>query len=189
MKKYLLLTALVLATTAQADFWDNCTAYGGTIITANSYGNDKGGDCNDPNDTTKTNNCNGMRFCMGSKGMNWWSAFTWCEAIGGKLASFSSACPGTQNYSSYTTRVCGNVIKIIDGDHMPTWVNIGPSTTNGHLIKLFVAPTYFIIDISFLLACTVNLIVFAIINTEMIISKIRIPPDTHLIPLATLIKA
>ena len=27
-----------------------------------------------------------------------------------------------------------------------------PSTINGHLIKLFVAPTYFMIDISFLLA-------------------------------------
>ncbi len=38
---------------------------------------------------------------------------------------------------------------------------------NGHLIKLSVAPTYFIIDISFLLACTVSFIVFAIINIDI----------------------
>ena len=96
MKRYLLLTALALATTAQADFWDNCTAYDGTIITANSYGNDKGGLCNDPNNPELTNNCNGKRFCLGSKLMNWWSAFTWCEAIGGKLADFINVCPGNQ---------------------------------------------------------------------------------------------
>ena len=95
--RYLTLIALVLsATTAQADFWDNCTAYGGTIITANSYGNDKGGLCNDPNDTTKTNNCNGMRFCWGPERVNWWSAFTWCESIGGKIARFENVCPGIQ---------------------------------------------------------------------------------------------
>ena len=40
-----------------------------------------------------------------------------------------------------------------------------PSTANGHLIKPFVAPTYFIIEISFLLAYTVSFIIFDIINT------------------------
>ena len=113
MKKYLLLTALVLATTAQADFWSNCTTYGGTIITANKYGADKGGYCNDPNDTNLTNNCNGKRFCIGGKKMNWWSAFTWCEAIGGKLASFTSMCPNTQAISSNTTDgECPNLTKV-----------------------------------------------------------------------------
>ena len=34
-----------------------------------------------------------------------------------------------------------------------------PSIIKGVLIKPFVAPTYFIIEISFLLACTVNFIV------------------------------
>ena len=96
MKKYLLLTALFLTTTAQADFWSNCTTYGGTIITANKYGDDKGGLCNDPNDPNLTNNCNGKKFCVGENKMNWWSAFTWCDAIGGKLASFDSTCPNTQ---------------------------------------------------------------------------------------------
>ena len=109
MKRYLLLTALVLATTAQADFWDNCTAYGGTIITANSYGNDKGGLCNDPNDTNLTNNCNGKRFCMSGNKMNWWSAFTWCNEIDGTLVSFSNLCPGKQTINSGT---CANIKEI-----------------------------------------------------------------------------
>ena len=98
--KYLTLVTLVLvAGTAQADFWDNCTAYGGTIITANSYGNDKGGDCNDPSNPDLTNNCNGKRFCKIGQKINWWSAFTWCDSIGGKLASLESLCPGTQYFS------------------------------------------------------------------------------------------
>ena len=107
MKRYLLLTALALATTAQADFWDNCTAYGGTIITANSYGNDKsGGLCNDPSNPELTNNCNGKRFCMSGNKMNWWSSFTWCESIGGRLASFFSMSPGAQTTPSGT---CANL--------------------------------------------------------------------------------
>ena len=62
-----------------------------------------------------------------------------------------------------------------------------PSTKNGHLIKLFVAPTYFIIEISFLLECTANFIVFVIIDTDIIINNINIPPVTILTPLARLI--
>ena len=104
MKKYLSLIALVLtAGTVQADFWDNCTANGGTIIMANKYGKDannnnldKGGLCNDPSDTTLSKNYNGKKFCLGGKGMTWWSGFTWCEAIGGQLASFEHACPASQ---------------------------------------------------------------------------------------------
>ena len=97
--KYLTLIILALmATSAQADFWDNCTAYGGTIITANSYGNDKGGLCNDPSNPDLTNNCNGKRFCQHHVGMgaSWWSCFTWCESIGGKFASLDSLCPNSQ---------------------------------------------------------------------------------------------
>ena len=49
-----------------------------------------------------------------------------------------------------------------------------PSIINGNLIKLFVAPTYFIIDISLLLAYTVSFIVFDIITTEITINNINI---------------
>ncbi|MBP5343808.1 MAG: hypothetical protein J6Y85_01870 [Alphaproteobacteria bacterium] len=122
MKKYLLLTALFLTTTAQADFWSNCTTYGGTIITANKYGDDKGGLCNDPNDPNLTNNCNGKRFCRGGNPMNWWSAFTWCEAIGGKLASFESMCPGTQALGN---AVCPNLKVVLD---TTAWTALGRGT-------------------------------------------------------------
>ncbi|MBP5343966.1 MAG: hypothetical protein J6Y85_02705 [Alphaproteobacteria bacterium] len=104
------------------DFWANCTTYGGQIITANKYGADLGGLCNDPNDTNLTNNCNGKKFCLRANQKNscWWSAFTWCEAIGGKLASFASVCPNTQMIASNT---CPNVTGI--GTSKRYWTSAG----------------------------------------------------------------
>ena len=116
MKKLLLTTLVLVAGIAQADFWDNCTAYGGTIITANSYGNDKGGLCNDPNNPELTNNCNGKSFCLSGKTMNWWSSFTWCEAVGGKLASFEAMCPNTTQLNNPTTGACPNLTNVAVGD-------------------------------------------------------------------------
>ena len=128
--KYLTLIGLALAaTTAQADFWDNCTAYGGTIITANSYGNDKGGLCNDPSNPDLTNNCNGKKFCIGGNGMNWWSAFTWCESIGGHLASFAHACP---EISQVNNVICPNLKNV----HNATlWTSSGYGSDNAVLIE------------------------------------------------------
>ena len=59
-----------------------------------------------------------------------------------------------------------------------------PSIINGVLIKLFVAPTYFIIEISFLLACTVNFIVFEIIKTDIATNTIKIASVVILIHFA-----
>ena len=36
---------------------------------------------------------NNITFCKSGQVMNWVSAYTWCEAIGGKLAEQSSVCP------------------------------------------------------------------------------------------------
>ena len=33
-------------------------------------------------------------FCLSKIQMTWWSAFSWCEAIGGKLPTWKEACPG-----------------------------------------------------------------------------------------------
>ena len=137
MKYLTLITLVLMATSAQADFWDNCTAYGGTIITANSYGNDKGGLCNDPSNPDLTNNCNGKRFCMGGNTMNWWSAFTWCEAIGGKVPSLDSTCPATQ---PITGQSCPNLKAVLLYE---VWISSGPSdssrafsvTTSGSLYR------------------------------------------------------
>ena len=83
MKKFgILLLSLCIATPALADFWSNCTNNGGTIITANSYGNDKGGLCNDPSNSDLSQNCNGKRFCMNAYYISIWNNLTWCDAIG-----------------------------------------------------------------------------------------------------------
>ena len=121
MKKFgILLLSLCITTSALADFWTNCTNFGGTIVTANSYGNDKGGLCNDPNDPNLPNNCNGKRFCKSGKQMNWWSSFTWCEAIGGKMASFASMCPNTQAASN-SGKYCANIRSLVS--HV--WIDMG----------------------------------------------------------------
>ena len=129
--KYITLILLALVTTsAHANFWDNCTAAGGTIITANSYGNDKGGYCNDPNNSSLSNNCNGKKFCRTYSRLNWWAAFTWCEAIGGKLASVESMCPSAQIQDN--TR-CANLAKT--GGDPWLWTNMGLGTKGACVIN------------------------------------------------------
>ena len=83
---------------------------------------------------------------------------------------------------SYTGPTIAN---IITADIIPI---ITPSTINGPLINPFVAPTYFIIEISLLRAYTVSFIVYAIINTDI---TININNNTNVaiwIPFATLAK-
>ena len=36
---------------------------------------------------------NQLSFCYSDRVMNWWSAFSWCRANGGHLATFAEACP------------------------------------------------------------------------------------------------
>lgn len=114
MKGLTLLSLVLLVSVPTYAKWGaNCTSNGGTIIKANQYGTkdgvnlDKGGLCNDPNDPNTSNNCNGMEFCRSNKDMNWWSAFTWCESIGGKLASFEHLCPSTQMIKNSTNAAPG----------------------------------------------------------------------------------
>ena len=127
-----LLTCLLLTTPTQAKWGDNCTLNGGTIIRANQYGTqngvnlDKGGKCNDPNNADLTNNCNGMEFCVSNKTMNWWSAFTWCDSIGGKLASFEHLCPGTPARPNNVAKACPNVTGI--SERGSTWTSTGWGT-------------------------------------------------------------
>lgn len=116
MYKYIGIIALslVVATSAQAGKWNdnNCTNKGGTIVKTNEYdpndpSKDKGGYC-----ATYPDQCNGMEFCVSNKAMNWWSAITWCEAHGGKLASFASLCPNTVLRDDRYTVACYNIANI-----------------------------------------------------------------------------
>ena len=110
----LFLLGLMVANPVYAE-WAACTANGGTIIKANEYGDgtDKGGLCNDPSDSTKTDNCNGMEFCKGLQ-MNWWSAHVWCESIGGHLANFTHVCPNVQIKPNTATGSCPNMTGVAD---------------------------------------------------------------------------
>ena len=38
---------------------------------------------------------NGHSYCQSNSTMNWWSAYTWCEAQGRHLASMYELCPDT----------------------------------------------------------------------------------------------
>jgi len=62
---------------------EGCESVKGTWITAHSP-SDPGCDAN---------HCNGLNFCRGPKGINWWSALIWCKSIGHRLADIETMCP------------------------------------------------------------------------------------------------
>ena len=76
MKKYIGLTALVFMFTTQVyayPVWESteCNdAKGGTIVTV-------GGDS----------------FCKANSTMKWWSAYAWCDAMGGRMPTILELCP------------------------------------------------------------------------------------------------
>ena len=132
------LTCLLLSLPTQAKWGDNCTLNGGTIIKANEYGNDKGGYCNDPtnDEITEKDNCNGMEFCMSNNVMNWWSAFTWCESIGGQHATFAHMCPTTKPYQNRTTRgYCANLTTLSETNYF-VWSSMGEGKAKAFDVEL-----------------------------------------------------
>lgn len=69
MKKYIgmICLSVLLSTSAVAE---SCAGGSGTVI--------KGLD--------------GTRYCQSNTNMNWWSAFAWCDAIGGQLIDITTEC-------------------------------------------------------------------------------------------------
>jgi hypothetical protein len=59
--------------------------------------------------------------------MNWWSVFTWCEAIGGKLADFSSLCPNIQINPNNVAGACPNIKGVASSSG--GWTSTGWGTT------------------------------------------------------------
>ena len=83
----LMLTCLTTQAFAETTIpWtkEGCESVKGTWITALAA-TDSGCDAN---------HCNGMNFCAGPVGMNWFSAYIWCQSIGHKFASYNHLCPG-----------------------------------------------------------------------------------------------
>ena len=72
----------------------------------------------------------GTKFCKSDKGMNWWSAFAWCESQGQgrKLADFSKMCPGVSQASANTAGDCPNLQGVSDED-VWLWSSLASSTS------------------------------------------------------------
>ena len=81
---------------------DECEAAGGTVITRNVNG------ATNAPDTCNADKCPATikTFCMSSQKMNWWTAFNWCDSIGGSLASFGEMCPKVETAVNNTTGAC-----------------------------------------------------------------------------------
>ena len=76
--------------------------------------------------------CNEHTFCRSGNGMNWWSAFTWCESQGRKLVNFSTICPGVaQTPSGY----CPNLKGISMADRW-MWSSLAINPSNAFIVRL-----------------------------------------------------
>ena len=65
--------------------------------------------------------------------MNWWSAFTWCESQGRKLADFATMCPGVPQIPSDREGDCPNLQGIGDG---PVWSSLAYDNYNAIYVML-----------------------------------------------------
>ena len=107
MKKYVAILGIlsIFSTSAHTE---TCAGGAGTVI----YGNDA-----DP-----VIGFEGTPYCKSNTVMNWWSAFAWCDAIGGELidlttecnkVSGSSGCPnlaGTGSGNAWTRNVVNDKV-------------------------------------------------------------------------------
>lgn len=85
MKKILFLICMLYAHCCLAE---SCANGGGTVVLG----------------------ADGTRYCLSNPTMNWWSAFSWCEAAHGTMFDINTecykvegteACPNLRNSSSY----------------------------------------------------------------------------------------
>ncbi len=115
MKKFLLtMTCLMISIPTIAAV--NCDETDGIII----YGKDK------------------TPYCKSKVTMNWWSAFTWCQAQNGTLVSLSDC---TLNGDTYlTTGKCHNLNGITDKDgntySEEVWTNVAAGSDCAYYISL-----------------------------------------------------
>ena len=73
---------------------------------------------------------NSHQYCKSPNKMNWWSAYTWCEAQGRRLVTIYEACPDWDGTLNVT---CNNLHNIsADG-----WSNTAYETTNALCVSGF----------------------------------------------------
>ena len=113
MKKYIAVLSLLCILSAPVSA-ETCAGGSGTVI----YGNDV-----DPATGL------GTRYCKSNIAMNWWSAFAWCDAIGGELIDLTKECiksTGTSGCPNLAGKGSGNV-----------WTQNVPSGTGAYYVTLF----------------------------------------------------
>ena len=107
MKKYIgILSVLLLTMPVQAGF-SNCTSdKGGEIVTVS-----------------------GQTFCRSAEKMNWWSAYTWCQAMGGHLPTVTELCPTASSITHSAS--CGRNY----GKDIWTATPMGANSANNYTIR------------------------------------------------------
>lgn len=70
----------------------------------------------------------GTSYCKSNISMNWWSAFAWCDAIGGRLIDVTEECIKTTGPSG-----CPNLTEVGGG---LVWTQNVPSANLAYLVDL-----------------------------------------------------
>ena len=99
------------------------TCNGGTPITSH-----KATDAGCDSDT-----CNEHTFCKSNNSMNWWSAFTWCESQGRKLADFATMCPGVHQSALRIDGACVN-LNLPDAGDGYSWSSLANGDSSAFIV-------------------------------------------------------
>ena len=112
MKKYIAVLSLLCILSAPVSA-ETCAGGSGTVI----YGNYV-----DPATGL------GTRYCKSNITMNWWSAFAWCDAIGGELIDLTKEC-----LKSTGTSACPNLAGTGSGN---VWTQNVPNNQQAYGVDL-----------------------------------------------------
>lgn len=80
---------------------------------------------------------NGTVYCISKVGMNWWSAFTWCEAQNMKLGDMNDLCyvSAEERWLGSTSEgSCPNIVNAYSGNVF-TWTALARSSTTAYVIN------------------------------------------------------
>lgn len=80
---------------------------------------------------------NGKVYCVSNMPMNWWSAFSWCDAQGMKLPDLTDLCyvSDEEKWMGTTTNgSCPNIVNAYSGNVF-TWTSVSTSTTHARVIN------------------------------------------------------
>ena len=80
---------------------------------------------------------NGKVYCVSKIGMNWWSAFAWCEAQGMKLGDLTDLCyvSDEEKWMGATSNgACPNIVNAYSGNVF-TWTAVSLNTGSARVIN------------------------------------------------------